>query len=170
MRVGTTLAALLLILGLAATAFGATPPAETAAVLVQGFSFQPPAVSIAAGGSVTWTVGSDSEQHTVTPRGAGEFEGSGQLFTGDTFTVTFDESGTVEYFCSLHPNMTGTVEVSVPPTPVASAPPPIPPASPGAVAPPPAGGTGSSAQLLVVAAVVGLGLVAVVAWLARRRA
>jgi plastocyanin len=172
MRAGSAVAALGLILGLVSTASGATPPAETAAVLVQGFSFQPPEVTIAAGGNVTWTVGTDPEQHTVTPREAGAFEGSGQLFTGDTFTVTFEDAATVEYFCSLHPNMVGTVEVSVPATPAASVPTgaPTPTPSPGAAAPSPTAETGAGAPLLVVAAVVGLGLVALVAWLARRRA
>jgi plastocyanin len=167
MRAGRSIAALAVILGLAGPASGATPPAAEAAVLVQGFAFQPPDVRIAAGGSVTWTLGSDPEQHTVTPREAGAFEGSGQLFTGDTFTVTFEEPGTVEYFCSLHPTMVGTVEVSVPAAPVPTA---TPTASPGAGVPPPAGETGSGLPLPVLAAVLGLGVVALVAWLARRRA
>jgi plastocyanin len=170
MRVGTSLAALALTLGLASAAFGATPPAETADVLVQNFSFQPPAVTIAAGGSVTWTVGPDPEQHTVTPREPGAFEGSGHLFTGDTFTVTFDQPGTVEYFCSLHPTMVGTVEVSAPPTPVASVPAADPTASPVASVPRSAGEAGPGPQLLIAAIVVGLGAVALGLWLARRRA
>ncbi|MDQ2965661.1 MAG: hypothetical protein M3R57_07410, partial [Chloroflexota bacterium] len=102
-RLRPAIAGLALVLSLASIASGATPPTADANVLVQGFSFQPPEVTIAAGGSVTWTVGSDTEQHTVTPREAGAFEGSSQLFTGDTFTVTFDQPGTVEYFCSVHP-------------------------------------------------------------------
>lgn len=162
--------ALALMLGLASTASGATPAAEAADVLVQNFSFQPPAVSIVAGGSVTWTVGSDPEQHTVTPREPGSFEGSGHLFTGDTFTVTFEQPGTVEYFCSLHPTMVGTVEVSVAPTPVASVSVPAPTASPVAGVPAPAGDGGPGPQLLIAAALVGLAAVALVAWLARRRA
>lgn len=167
MRAGRSIAALAVILGLAGPASGATPPTETADVLVENFSFQPPAVSIVAGGSVTWTVGSDPEQHTVTPREAGAFEGSGQLFTGDTFTVTFEEPGTVEYFCSLHPTMVGTVEVSAP---TAAVPTPTPTPSPGADVPPPAGETASALPLLLVAVVVGLGVIALIAWLSRRRA
>jgi plastocyanin len=170
MRVGSGVAGCALVLGLTMTALGATPPAAEADVLVQGFSFQPPEVTIAAGGSVTWTVGSDPEQHTVTPREAGAFTGSGQLFTGDTFTVTLDDPGTVEYFCSLHPNMVGTVEVSVPPTPVASVPTRTPTPSQLPVVPPPAVKTASDVTLLVVAAAVGLGVIALVVWVARRRA
>jgi plastocyanin len=170
MTVGSTVASLALILGLASAASGATPPAAEAAVLVQGFSFQPPEVAIAAGGSVTWTLGSDPEQHTVTPREEGTFTSSGQLFTGDTFTVTFDQPGTFEYFCTLHPTMVGTVAVSVPTTPAASVPTPTPTPSPGASVPPPAAETGSGPQLLIAAIVVGLGLLALGIWVARRRA
>jgi plastocyanin len=171
MRVGPSLAALALILGLASAASAALP-ADTAEVLVQNFSFQPPTVRIVAGGSVTWTVGTDPEQHTVTPREPGAFEGSGHLFTGDTFTVTFEQPGTVEYFCSLHPTMVGTVEVSAlaatgSPAAVLTE---SPTASPGEGVPPPAGDTASNPTLLVAAALVGLGGIALLALLARRRA
>jgi plastocyanin len=174
MRVGSGLAACALVLGLASAAAAATPAAETAAVLVQNFSFQPPAVTIATGGSVTWTVGTDPEQHTVTPREPGGFEGSGQLFTGDTFSVTFDRAGSFEYFCSLHPNMIGTVEVSVPPSSPVETPSAVPATSPAAssppVSPPPAGETGQSPTLLIAAGVAALGAIALVLRAARRRA
>lgn len=171
MRTPTTLAAAALILLLVSPAAGAVP-SPTAAVLVQGFSFQPPAVSIVAGGSVTWTIGTDPEQHTVTPREQGAFEGSGQLFTGDTFTVTFDQPAVVEYFCSLHPNMVGTVEVAAPAA--TATPGALPTASPTVSSEPaepaPTGETAPDPTLLVLAAVVGLGVIALLALLARRRA
>jgi plastocyanin len=171
MRAIGSLAGLALILGLASLVSGATS-AATADVLVQNFSFQPSAVSIVAGGSVTWTGGTDPEQHTVTPREPSAFDGSGDLFTGDTFTVTFDEPGAVEYFCSLHPTMVGTVEVSASvetATPAAVSP-PAPTASAGGGVPRPAGETASDPTLLVVAAIVGLGVVVLLAFIARRRA
>jgi plastocyanin len=155
---------------MASTAFGAIPPTQTAAVLVQGFSFQPPEVAIEAGGSVTWTDGTDPDQHTITPREAGTFQGSDPLFTGDTFTVTFEQPGTIEYFCSFHPTMVGTVQVAALSTPVASVPAPAPTASPVASVPPPAGDGGPGPQLVIAATVVGLGLVALGIWLTRRRA
>ena len=167
MRVGSGVAAFALVVGLASAAAAATPPPETAHVLVQAFSFQPPAVTIGAGGAVTWTVGTDPEQHTVTPREPGAFEGSNQLFTGDTFTVTFDRAGSFEYFCSLHPNMVASVEVTIPeatqpPSPT-TAPTPTPP--PAAV--PSASETAPDLTLVVVAAAA---VLAVVVLLARRRA
>jgi plastocyanin len=33
------------------------------------------------------------------------------LDTDDSFSFTFTESGTYEYFCSLHPRMTATIVV-----------------------------------------------------------
>jgi len=168
MGVGRSIAALALSLGLASAAAAATPPSETAQVLVQGFSFQPPAVAIVTEGSVTWTVGTDPEQHTVTPREPGAFEGSDQLFTGDTFTVTFNRAGSIEYFCSLHPNMVGTVEVSVPESTVAPIPPTAPTASPPPSELPSASETAPDLTLVVVAAAAAV--VALVVLLTRRRA
>ena len=168
MRVGSGVAAFALVTGLASAAAAATPPPETAHVLVQAFSFQPPAVTIAGGGAVSWTVGTDPEQHTVTPREPGAFEGSSQLFTGDTFTVTFDRAGSFEYFCSLHPNMVATVEVTIP----EATPPPSPTTAPTATPPPreaPAAGEPAPDLTLVVVAAAAA-VLALLVLLARRRA
>jgi plastocyanin len=60
---------------------------------------------------VTWT-NNDSAQHTVTQDPAGSGFASGALTPGSTFENTFDTAGTFEYFCEIHPSMTGTVVVS----------------------------------------------------------
>jgi len=36
------------------------------------------------------------------------------LDTGDRFSMTFAKPGTYEYFCSIHPHMTGKVVVKAP--------------------------------------------------------
>jgi plastocyanin len=36
---------------------------------------------------------------------------SGILASGDTFEFTFDEAGEFDYFCQIHPQMTGTIAV-----------------------------------------------------------
>jgi plastocyanin len=99
-----------------ATLYGAWPdPAASAAgdttVSVSGFAFRPQVVRILAGESVTWRVGNDPEQHTVTPRRAGAFRDSGALFSGQAHRVAFPGPGTFAYFCRFHPFMEGSVIV-----------------------------------------------------------
>lgn len=78
----------------------------SAAVLLQNFSFDPSSVTIAAGGEVTWT-NRDSVNHTVTGEGWGS-----ELFGKDkSFTKKFETPGVYSYYCTPHPNMTGTVIV-----------------------------------------------------------
>ena len=74
----------------------------------------PATVSINAGDTVTWS-NDDSAPHTVTsgiPPVADEIFDSGFLNAGSTFEHTFDSSGTVDYYCMVHPWMTGSVQVS----------------------------------------------------------
>jgi plastocyanin len=88
--------------------------AEPAAVAVVDFTFEPPTIEVDAGATVTWT-NEDSVPHTVTAR-EGDFD-SGVLQTGDPFSQTFETPGTYEYFCNIHPSMTGMVVVRETATP-----------------------------------------------------
>jgi plastocyanin len=90
-------------LGLAAEA---EPEAD---VIIKGFAFTPQTLKISAGTTVTW-VNRDDEPHTVIS-GEAKFR-SDALDTGDKFSFTFVTPGTYTYFCTLHPHMTGTVEVA----------------------------------------------------------
>jgi plastocyanin len=47
----------------------------------------------------------------VTQSGGGGFQ-SGSMQQGATFSFTFTEAGTFDYFCEFHPNMSGQVIVS----------------------------------------------------------
>lgn len=78
------------------------------AVAIDNFSFAPEAVTVAAGTKVTW-VNHDDIPHTVVATGR-QFK-SHALDTNDDFSFTFDQPGTYEYFCSLHPKMTGKIVV-----------------------------------------------------------
>lgn len=88
---------------------GATMSVE---VTMEGNTFQPAEITVAVGGTVTWT-NEDAVSHTVTAgtRGnaTGEFDES--VGAGDTFSYTFEEPGVVEYYCSIHPGMDGTLIV-----------------------------------------------------------
>lgn len=112
---------------------GATPPATpappaTAAVQLAGAQFSPSTVTVAVGGTVTWS-NNDGSKHTVTADNA-SFD-SGTLNAGATFTHTFTAAGTYTYGCDFHGNMRGTVIVAAAtgtPTPAPTAPTPTVPA------------------------------------------
>lgn len=74
-------------------------------------AFQPDDVEVSAGESVLWT-NDDTEGHTVTAVD-GAFN-SGVMTVSDEFSVTFETVGTFDYFCAIHPEMTGTVNVLEP--------------------------------------------------------
>jgi plastocyanin len=106
-------------LGLAATS---TASSEVAVTIVSR-AYQPPALTIEAGQTVTWT-NRGFTPHTVTALG-GEFD-SGRLNAGESFKVTFSTPGTFAYACTIHPSMKGKVTVLAPGTP----------GSPGPIGPP----------------------------------
>jgi plastocyanin len=86
----------------------AASAATTNAVSIASFSFQPAAITVPVGTTVTWT-NSDSAGHTVTADD-GSFK-SDTLGTGATFSQTFASPGTFAYHCAIHSSMTGTVTV-----------------------------------------------------------
>jgi len=81
---------------------------QQASVTIKDFSFSPSTVTIAVGGTVTWT-NNGSSAHTVTADD-GSFD-SGDLSQGKTYSHTFDTAGTFAYHCSIHPNMKAEVVV-----------------------------------------------------------
>jgi plastocyanin len=102
--------ALLVAVVAAATIFTAvTGRAEDANVKIDNFTFEPQVLTIKAGTTVTWK-NVDDIPHTVASKTPKLFK-SKALDTDDSFSFTFKEAGTFDYFCSLHPHMTGTVKV-----------------------------------------------------------
>jgi plastocyanin len=82
--------------------------ANPAAVRIDNFNFTPPVLVVTAGTTVIWTNDDDSP-HTVREKD-GRFK-SAALDTDDTFSQTFAAAGEYEYFCSIHPHMTGKIVV-----------------------------------------------------------
>lgn len=66
---------------------------------ITGFSFDPGAITIAAGTTVTWRHDSNAP-HTVTADD-GLFRSS-RLDNGDEFSFTFEEPGSYPYYCEFH--------------------------------------------------------------------
>ena len=101
--------AMLFLAGFAVTAapdFAATPTT----VKITNFAFSPANLTVAAGSTVTWT-NTDDEPHTVASATADKPFKSAGLDTNDSFAVRFDKPGIYTYFCSIHPQMTGTITV-----------------------------------------------------------
>lgn len=81
--------------------------ATEAVITIQGFAFSG-ARTVPVGTTVVAT-NQDGVTHTWTS--ADEIWNSGGLSNGDSFEFTFTEPGEYDYFCSIHPQMTGTVTV-----------------------------------------------------------
>ena len=86
-----------------------TPPRTDRVSLPKSYKFEPEAISVATGTTVTWT-NEDDFPHDVTL-----LEGTKEkvaLPVGKSGTITFSEPGTFRYECSIHPQqMQGSVVV-----------------------------------------------------------
>ncbi len=73
-------------------------------------SFSPPTLTVKVGSTVVW-VNKDTVTHTVTSSSGSLFD-SGYLPDGFVFKWTFTQVGTYQYYCNIHPSMTGTILVT----------------------------------------------------------
>ena len=78
-------------------------------VTIDNFSFAPATLTVKAGTTVTWT-NKDGDPHLVS-EDDGKFR-SKALDTGDTYSQTFATPGTIDYYCAIHPEMTGRIVVT----------------------------------------------------------
>lgn len=110
-NIGAILGLLLLLLSGAVGRRSVTEAQENPAtngVSIDNFSFTPMEMTISKGTQVTW-VNKDDVPHTVVSIDH-KFK-SKALDTGEQFSFTFQDAGTYEYFCSVHPKMTGKIIV-----------------------------------------------------------
>ncbi|MFP3881841.1 MAG: cupredoxin domain-containing protein [Actinomycetota bacterium] len=91
----------------ATTADAGQGAGEELEITIEDFNFSG-AETAAVGDTVTIT-NEDAVGHTWTAVD-GEFD-SGTLAEGETFEFTFEGAGEFEYFCSIHPEMEGTITV-----------------------------------------------------------
>ncbi len=80
---------------------------------IEDICYIPSNIVVEKGKSVTW-VNEDSSFHSVTSGFYGEPTGlfdSGYLDPYQSYTLSFDEFGTYDYFCTLHPWMKAQVIV-----------------------------------------------------------
>jgi plastocyanin len=79
------------------------------AVSIDNFTFAPQALTVKAGTTVTWTNKDDIPHGIAWAKNA--FTKSKALDTDDSYSFTFTTPGTYQYFCYIHPHMTGTLVV-----------------------------------------------------------
>ena len=77
-------------------------------VNIDQFTFYPQRITVKAGTTVTW-INEDDVPHTIVS--SSKVFKSKALDTADKFSFTFTTPGTYDYFCSVHPHMTGAVVV-----------------------------------------------------------
>ena len=77
-------------------------------VVIENFTFAPTPVTVKAGTTVTW-VNHDDMPHSIVCSALRMH--SHALDTDDSFAYKFDQAGTYEYLCGIHPHMHGQVVV-----------------------------------------------------------
>ena len=117
MRLAIRLSGPALLLCVLAVACASQPasgpaPASFVQISIKGFAFNPNQPSVTKGTAITWT-NEDGTTHTVTSGVPGTPSGKfdQRVEPGKTFSFTFTETGTYEFFCSIHNSMRGTVTV-----------------------------------------------------------
>ncbi|MFA5953047.1 MAG: cupredoxin domain-containing protein [Candidatus Pacearchaeota archaeon] len=76
-------------------------------ISIKDFEFNPIEINITAGESITWK-NEDSVKHDVTiDNGLFDID----IEPGETFKFTFNETGTYNYHCDIHPSMNGIINV-----------------------------------------------------------
>lgn len=103
---GQSIVAVYLVPGLTSAS---QPPIPGATVVIEGSSFGPAMLEVAAGTTVSW-VNNDAVKHEVA-FDAIALDDSGLLDRGQTFSQTFSVPGIYAYACGPHAGMQGTVVV-----------------------------------------------------------
>jgi plastocyanin len=87
---------------------GKVTHAAESEIVIDNFTFTPTPLKVKVGASVTWVNHDDIPHSIVCPDLKMK---SHPLDTDDSFAYKFDQAGTYEYICGLHPHMHGQVVV-----------------------------------------------------------
>jgi plastocyanin len=90
-------------------ALGTVSAEEANVVNIDNFTYGPGELTVPVGTTVKW-LNRDDIPHTVVEKNKA-FR-SKALDTDDSFSYTFTNAGTFDYFCSLHPHMVGKIIVT----------------------------------------------------------
>lgn len=85
-------------------------PSGSVQIAMKDIKFDPEDATATVGQEVCW-VNEDTIEHNAVDEEGGAFK-SDLFGKGKTFTTTVEEPGTISYVCTVHPGMTGTIEVT----------------------------------------------------------
>lgn len=84
----------------------AAPQAKTYNIAIANFSFDPASLNIKKGDTVIWT-NNDPMAHQIA---GSDFSGPA-MNKGQSYTFIFNNAGTFDYYCTIHPSMKGSITV-----------------------------------------------------------
>jgi plastocyanin len=96
-----------------ATTTGSSSPTaagKTIDVDLKNISFDPKTVNAKVGDTIKWENYDDVDHNVVATKGE-EFK-SDNFGKGGEYKYKLDKAGTIEYVCTIHPGMTGTIKVT----------------------------------------------------------
>jgi plastocyanin len=85
-------------------------PSDAVVIKMVDIKFDPEKATAKAGQEICWP-NEDEVEHDVSAESGADFK-SDLYGKGETFTTKVDKAGTVEYVCTVHPGMTGSIEVT----------------------------------------------------------
>lgn len=86
-----------------------TCPEGSVVIAMRDIEFIPENATAQVGDTVCWPNEDDIQHNAVAEDGSFE---SPLYPGGQIFTATMEEAGTIEYVCTIHPGMDGTIEVT----------------------------------------------------------
>ncbi len=89
-----------------------TSPAQTTAITIHNYAFDPEVTKVKVGDTVTWTNQDDVEHDIIADTVSADAPNGPLLSKGKSYSFKFTKAGTYAYHCGLHPYMKGTIEVS----------------------------------------------------------
>jgi plastocyanin len=96
--------------GMKETGISAMSANNQSIISIDNFTFKPETMTVNAGTTVSW-INHDDIPHLVVIIGGANSK-SPALDTDQEFSYKFSTPGTYNYFCSLHPKMTGKIIVT----------------------------------------------------------
>ena len=83
---------------------------DTHVIIIKGFKFNPPEITIKRGETIRWENNEKRQYHSVWFEASGEEE-TDYFFPEESYERSFNKTGTFPYHCGPHNEMKGAVHV-----------------------------------------------------------